>query len=79
MDSSLILLDDPAPMVRRITLNRPEKRNALNATLRREILTATREADRAGGVAVVERAGERDDADLHGAALTTERRVLTTS
>jgi len=43
---SLILLDDPAPMVRRITLNRPEKRNALNATLRREILTATRELDR---------------------------------
>ena len=33
-------------MVRRITLNRPEKRNALNATLRREILTATRELDR---------------------------------
>ena len=42
MDSSLILLDDPAPMVRRITINRPEKRNALNATLRREILAATR-------------------------------------
>ena len=35
MDSSLLLIDDPAPMVRRITLNRPEKRNALNATLRR--------------------------------------------
>jgi enoyl-CoA hydratase len=33
-------------MVGRITLNRPEKRNALNATLRREILTATRELDR---------------------------------
>ena len=43
---SLVLVDDPMPMVRRITLNRPEKRNALNATLRREILTATREADR---------------------------------
>jgi enoyl-CoA hydratase len=43
---SLIIVDDPAPMVRRITLNRPEKRNALNATLRREILTATRELDR---------------------------------
>ncbi len=43
---SLIIVDDPTPMVRRITLNRPEKRNALNATLRREILTATREADR---------------------------------
>ena len=39
---SLILLDEPAPAVRRITLNRPEKRNAVNATLRREILTATR-------------------------------------
>src|SRR5438270_154442 len=46
MDYSLILIDDPAPAVRRITLNRPEKRNALNATLRREILTATRELDR---------------------------------
>ncbi len=46
MSYSLILIDDPAPMVRRITLNRPEKRNALNATLRREILTATRELDR---------------------------------
>jgi hypothetical protein len=40
---------------------------------------AARQPDRARGVAVVERAGERDDADLHGAALTTERRVLTTS
>ena len=46
MDYSLILIDDPAPAVRRITLNRPEKRNALNADLRREILTATRELDR---------------------------------
>src|SRR6187399_1909063 len=52
MDYSLILIDDPAPAVRRITLNRPEKRNALNATLRREILTATREADRDDSVRV---------------------------
>jgi len=52
MDYSLILIDDPAPMVRRVTLNRPEKRNALNATLRREILTATREADRDDSVRV---------------------------
>ena len=45
MSYSLILIDDPAPMVRRITLNRPEKRNALNATLRNEILAATRDLD----------------------------------
>lgn len=25
-----ILIDDPRPAVRRVTLNRPEKRNALN-------------------------------------------------
>lgn len=46
MSDSLIIVDEPAPMVRRITLNRPEKRNALNAALRREILAATRELDR---------------------------------
>jgi enoyl-CoA hydratase len=42
----VVLVDDPAPMVRRITLNRPEKRNALNAALRHEIVAALREADR---------------------------------
>ncbi len=41
-----ILVDDPRPMVRRITLNRPEKRNALNNQLRGEILQALEEADR---------------------------------
>jgi enoyl-CoA hydratase len=43
---SAILVDDPVPMVRRITLNRAEKRNALNAELRREVLAALREFDR---------------------------------
>ena len=33
MTDSLIIVDDPAPHVRRITLNRPEKRNALNNEL----------------------------------------------
>ena len=42
---SVVLLDDPAPGVRRITMNRPQKRNALFHTLRGEILRALREAD----------------------------------
>jgi len=41
----LIIVDDPAPHVRRITLNRPDKRNALNYTLRGEIIAALRAAD----------------------------------
>jgi enoyl-CoA hydratase len=42
---ALILVDDPAPMVRRITLNRPEKRNALNDRLRGEIIAALQAGD----------------------------------
>jgi len=42
---NLVLIDDPAPHVRRVTLNRPEKRNALNHALRGGILQALREAD----------------------------------
>jgi enoyl-CoA hydratase len=42
----LVLIDDPAPGVRRITLNRPEKRNALNHPLRGQLLQALREGDR---------------------------------
>ncbi|MFD0852088.1 enoyl-CoA hydratase-related protein, partial [Actinomadura adrarensis] len=49
---SLVLVDDPAPYVRRVTLNRPEKRNALNAKLRREIGEALREGDRDPSVRV---------------------------
>jgi len=52
MSYTLLLVDDPAPFVRRITLNRPEKRNAMNATLRREILEALRENDRDDDVRV---------------------------
>ena len=37
-EPQLILIDDPAEGVRRITLNRPEKRNALNHALRGGIL-----------------------------------------
>jgi enoyl-CoA hydratase len=40
-----VLVDQPAPAVRRVTLNRPDKRNALCHPLRGEILAALREAD----------------------------------
>ncbi len=42
---STVLLDDPAPGVRRITLNRPEKRNALNHALRGDLIQALQTAD----------------------------------
>jgi enoyl-CoA hydratase len=45
MEYTVILIDNPAPHVRRVTLNRPEKRNALNSALRREIITAAREGE----------------------------------
>ena len=45
MAYTVVLTDDPAPHVRRVTLNRPEKRNALNHALRGQILEALREAD----------------------------------
>lgn len=37
---SFILVDEPKPMVRRITLNRPEKRNAMNHAVRMQIFDA---------------------------------------
>ena len=44
MDYTVLLVDIPAPHVRRITMNRPEKRNALNHALRGEMLDALRGA-----------------------------------
>ncbi len=49
----VLLIDDPAPRVRRLTLNRPEKRNALNDALRGALFDALREADRARDVSVI--------------------------
>ena len=40
-----VLIDEPAPHVKRITMNRPEKRNALNHPLRGAILEALYEGD----------------------------------
>ena len=53
MSSDVVLIDDPAPQVRRITLNRPEKRNALNHALRGGILRALQAADADPGVRVM--------------------------
>ena len=41
----LVLVDDPAEGVRRLTLNRPGKRNALSNGLRSQLFDALRAAD----------------------------------
>ena len=49
----LVIVDDPRPAVRRLTLNRPHKRNALSNALRGELFAALREADASRSVHVV--------------------------
>lgn len=44
-ETSILLIDEPLPGVRRLTMNRPEKRNALNNALRGAILSALEQAD----------------------------------
>lgn len=53
MSSNVVLIDDPAPQVRRITLHRPEKRNALNHALRGGVIRALQEADQDPAVRVM--------------------------
>ncbi|MBV8616766.1 MAG: enoyl-CoA hydratase/isomerase family protein, partial [Acetobacteraceae bacterium] len=43
--ADVLLIDQPAAGVRRLTMNRPEKRNALNNALRGAIFQALRDAD----------------------------------
>ena len=45
MTDPLVLIDNPAPHVRRLTLNRPEKRNALNHPLRGQLVDGLQAAD----------------------------------
>ena len=52
METDVILVDAPAPMVSRITMNRPEKRNALNHALRGAVLGQLRANDAARDVRV---------------------------
>ena len=56
---TVVLIDEPAPHVRRITMNRPEKRNALNHALRGDVLHAlyTGDADPDVRVQIVRGAG----------------------
>ena len=52
MEYSKIIVDGPRPMVRRITLNRPEKRNPLSNELRGQMFHALEAADRDADVRV---------------------------
>ena len=45
-DEPILLTDNPAPGVRRLTLNRPEKRNALSNALRGQLFEALEAADK---------------------------------
>jgi enoyl-CoA hydratase len=45
MEYTAVLIDNPVPRVRRVTLNRPHKRNALSSVLRQEIIAAVREGE----------------------------------
>jgi enoyl-CoA hydratase len=45
MTADILLIDEPSPGIRRLTMNRPEKRNALNNDLRGAILARLQEAD----------------------------------
>ena len=40
-----LLIEDPRPGIRRISLNRPDKRNALCNPLREELFNSLEEAD----------------------------------
>jgi enoyl-CoA hydratase len=52
MSTPLVLADDPRPGVRRLTLNRPEKRNAISNPLRAELFAALDASDRDAEVRV---------------------------
>ena len=49
----VILIDEPRPMVRRITINRPEKRNALSHQVRAELINALEQADQDAAIRVM--------------------------
>jgi enoyl-CoA hydratase len=52
-DQDLILIDEPRLFVRRLTLNRPDKRNALSNNLRAALFAALEAADKDPAVRVI--------------------------
>jgi enoyl-CoA hydratase len=48
-----LIIDEPLPLVRRVTLNRPEKRNALCNPLRAELFAALEAADQDPSIRVI--------------------------
>ena len=53
MSAPVLIVDEPAPRIRRFTLNRPEKRNALNDDLRGALFEALRSGDKDRNVSVM--------------------------
>lgn len=53
MSAPVLIVDEPAPRIRRLTLNRPEKRNALNDDLRGALFEALRSGDKDRNVSVM--------------------------
>lgn len=51
--TDLVVADDPRPKVRRLTLNRPEKRNALSFALRARLFEEMRSADADPEISVI--------------------------
>ncbi len=51
--ASVLLIDEPLPKVRRLTLNRPAKRNALNDDLRGALFDALRAGDKDPSISVM--------------------------
>ena len=52
MNDNIVLIDNPRPHVRRITMNRPEKRNSLIHPLRGAVLESLYEADQDDSVKI---------------------------
>jgi enoyl-CoA hydratase len=75
----VLLIDEPLPKVRRFTLNRPEKRNALNNALREALFDALRDGDasRDCSVMIIRGAGPSFSAgyDLGSPNSDVERRI----